>query len=203
MAKQIRTCAVRVYSMHAASWNPPRHQHLWCFLFRLVIWDLCFADWNIILSLFFFKPLSFLNSCSFLEMFLLLVHLIFLLTFYANNLWLQATAMWRRYRILRLLLGYCNYYTIHVSPYTPAYILIENTLVQHKMTKNSHMVLCYQNRVSKGTNQHYGLHSLANIAAHSASVTVLGLLKKKKKKKTKKKKELVQNGVLAVFRLAT
>ena len=77
--------------------------------------------------------------------------------------------------------------------YTSVYVLIENTLVQHKMAKNLHMVLCYQNRVSKGTNQHYGLHSLANIAAHSASDTVLGLLKKKTKKK-----ELVQNGVLAV-----
>ena len=44
MAKQIviRTYAVRVYSMHAASWNSPRHQHLWCFLlllyFTLKLW---------------------------------------------------------------------------------------------------------------------------------------------------------------------
>ena len=40
MAKQqivIHTCAVRVYSMHAASWNPPRHQHLWCFLLMKAI----------------------------------------------------------------------------------------------------------------------------------------------------------------------
>ena len=59
------------------------------------------------------------------------------------------------------------------------------------------MALCCQNRVSKGTNQHYGLHDSACISVHSALVTVLGLLKKKKKK------ELVQNGVLAVFRLAT
>ena len=68
------------------------------------------------------------------------------------------------------------------------------------MAKNSRMALCCQNRVSKSTNQRYGLHSRANISAHSASITVLGLLKKKKKTK---KKELVQNGVLAVFRLAT
>ena len=69
------------------------------------------------------------------------------------------------------------------------------------MAKNSRMALCCQNRVSKGTNQCYGLHSRASISVHSASVTVLGLLKKKKKKK--EKKELVQNGVFAVFRLAT
>ena len=93
----------------------------------------------------------------------------------------NGATQWHRYQVLHLLLRYRNYYAIRVSPCTSAYVLIENTLVQHKMAKNSHMVLCYQNRVSKGTNQHYGLHSLANIAAHSASVTVLGLLKKKKK----------------------
>ena len=49
---------------------------------------------------------------------------------------------------------------------------------------------------SHDTNQCYGLHDSAYISVHSASVTVLGLLKKKKK-------ELVQNGVFAVFRLAT
>ena len=99
---------------------------------------------------------------------------------------------------LCLLLGYHNYYTIHGSPYTSAHVLIENTLVQHKMAKNSRMALCCQNRVSKGTNQCYGLHDSACISVHSALVTVLGLLKKKKKKK-----ELVQNGVFAVVRLAT
>ena len=47
---------------------------------------------------------------------------------------------------------------------------------------------------SKGTNQRYGLHSSASSSVHSASVTVLGLLKKK---------ESVQNGIFAIFRLAT
>ena len=83
---------------------------------------------------------------------------------------------------LCLLLGYHNYYAIHRSPYMSAHVLIENTLVQHKMSKNLHMALCCQNRVSKGNNQRYGLHSSAIISVHSASVTVLGLLKKKKKK---------------------
>ena len=98
---------------------------------------------------------------------------------------------------LRLLLGYRYNYAIHRSPYTSAHILIENTLVQHKMAKNSRMVLCCQIRVSKGTNQCYGLHVSASVSVHSTLIMVLGLLKKKKKK------ELVQNGVFAVFRLAT
>ena len=102
---------------------------------------------------------------------------------------------------LRLLLGYRNYYAIHGSPYTSAHVLIENALVQHKMVKNSCMALCCQNRMSKGTSQRYGLHSSASISAHSAFVTVLGLLKKKEEKE--KKKESVQNGVFAIFRLAT
>ena len=65
------------------------------------------------------------------------------------------------------------------------------------MAKKSRMALCFQNRVSKGTNQCYGLYSSASIFVHSASVTVLGLLKKKKKKHS------VENDVLAVFRLST
>ena len=103
---------------------------------------------------------------------------------------------------IRLLLGYLNYCAIHESPYTSAHVLIENTLVQHKMAKNSCMALCCQNRVSKGTGRHYGLHSSASSFVHSVSVTELGLLKKKKKTMTKKK-ESVQNRVFAVFRLAT
>ena len=63
------------------------------------------------------------------------------------------------------------------------------------------MALCCQNRESKGTGRSYELHSGASIFGHSAPVTVLGLLKKKEEKE--KKKESVQNGVLAVFRLAT
>ena len=98
-----------------------------------------------------------------------------------------------------LLLGYHNYYTVYGSLYTSAHVLIENTLVQHKMAKSLRMPLCCQNRVSKGTNQHYGLHSSASISVRSASVTVLGLLKKMKKKKN----HSVENSVLAVFRLAT
>ena len=43
------------------------------------------------------------------------------------------------------------------------------------------MALYCQNRVSKGTNRRYGLHSSASISVHSALVTVLGLMKKKKK----------------------
>ena len=50
---------------------------------------------------------------------------------------------------LRLLLGYRYDYAIHGSPYTSAHVLIENTLVQHKMAKNSRIALCCQNRVSK------------------------------------------------------
>ena len=88
---------------------------------------------------------------------------------------------------LRLLLEYRYDYAIHTSSYMSAHVLIENTLVQHKMVKNSHMALCCQKRMSKGTNQRYGLHNSACILAHSALVTILGLLKKKKKKKKEKK----------------
>ena len=48
---------------------------------------------------------------------------------------------------LRLLLGYHNYYAIHGIPYMSVHVLIENTLVQHKMIKISRMALCCQNRV--------------------------------------------------------
>ena len=84
------------------------------------------------------------------------------------------------------------------------HVLIENTLVQHKMVKNSRMALCCQNQAYKGTGQRYGLHSSVSISGHSTHVMVLGLLKKKKKEKmTKKKKESIQNGLFNVFRLAT
>ena len=46
------------------------------------------------------------------------------------------------------------------------------------MAKNSCMALCCQNQVSKATGQRYGLLSSTSISGHSASVTVLGLLKK-------------------------
>ena len=71
------------------------------------------------------------------------------------------------------------------------------------MANNSRMVLCRQNWVSKGTGWRYGLHSSASISAHSASVMVLGSLKKEEEEEEEEKKELVQNGVLAIFRLAT
>ena len=151
------------------------------------MWEVCFVHWNNRLVPVLFKPLSFLHSCSFhWNVFYYLSTLFFLYV----DLWLQATTLaaehgdgatgWRRAPLpgLRLLLGYRNYYAIHGSPYTSAHVLIENTLVQHKMAKSFRLALCCQNRVPKGTNQRYGLHSSASISGHSASVTVLGLLKK-------------------------
>ena len=52
------------------------------------------------------------------------------------------------------------------------------------------MALCCQNQVSKGTNQSYGLHSSASISVHSASVTMLGLLKKKKEEEEEEEEEV-------------
>ena len=68
------------------------------------------------------------------------------------------------------------------------------------MAKNSRMALCCQKQVSKGTGWRYGLLISASISAHSTSVTVLGLLKKEEEEE--KKEKLVQNGILALFRLA-
>ena len=59
--------------------------------------------------------------------------------------------------------GYPELAPVRSSPQLP---------LQHKMAKNSRMALCCQNRVSKGTNQSYGLH---NISVYGASVMVLGL----------------------------
>ena len=56
--------------------------------------------------------------------------------------------------------------------------IIENTLAQQKMAKNSHIVLRSQNQEYKGISMDYGLHSCASALAHCASVTVLGCLKK-------------------------
>ena len=73
---------------------------------------------------------------------------------YRLQLWPQSIAAgcngttgWRRVLLpgLRLLLGYGNYYAIHRSPYMSAHVLIENTLVQHKMAKNPRVALCCQN----------------------------------------------------------
>ena len=108
---------------------------------------------------------------------------------------------------LRLLLGYRNYYTIHGSLYTSAYILTENTAsvmgfssVQHKMAKNLRMALCVARiECPKALAGVMGFSS-ASISAHSASVTVLGLLKKEEEE-GEEKKELVQNSVLVVLRV--
>ena len=80
------------------------------------------------------------------------------------------------------------------------HVLIDNTLVQQKIAKNLRMVLCCQNRESKGTSSGYGLHSSASSCVPSASITVLvGLLKKEEEEKNKK----IQNSIFAVFRLST
>ena len=76
---------------------------------------------------------------------------------------MRPVVTWRHYVAplpgLRLLLGYRYDYAIHGN--TSAHVLIENTLLQHKMAKNLRMALCCQNQVSKGTNQRYGLHDSA------------------------------------------
>ena len=77
------------------------------------------------------------------------------------------------------------YYAIHGGPYTSTHVPIENTLVQHKMVKNSCMALCCQNQEFRGTGWRYGLYSSASIFVHSAHVTVLGLLEKKTTKEKK------------------
>ena len=105
---------------------------------------------------------------------------------------------------LRLLLGYCNYSTIHRSPYMSANVLIENTCkysTKWPRTRAWHCVA--KNRESKGTGQRYELHSGASISGHSTSVTVLASLKKEEEEEEEEEKELVQNSVLAVFGLAT
>ena len=78
-----------------------------------------------------------------------------------------------------------------------AHVLISTAQNGQELTHG----VCCQNQESKGTTQHCELHSGASISGHSTSVTVLGLLKEEEEEK--KKKELVQNGVLAIFRLAT
>ena len=80
---------------------------------------------------------------------------------------------------------------VHLCPHVP----IENTLVQHKMAKNSRMVLCCQNRVSKALTS-VMCFIVVSVALFIAPLTVLGLLKKKKEKK---KKELVYKAVFVPF----
>ena len=97
-------------------------------------------------------------------------------------------------------------------PHT-AYVLIENTLVQHKMAKNSSMALCYQNRASKGVNQCYGLNSRASISVHSVSVDHVERTDQETTPNPKPSEKLRvvdggpffphDPGILAIFRLAT
>ena len=129
----------------------------------------------IILSLSFFNHCHSYIAVHFLKMFLLLVYFNLIL-FFGYRLSASRPVVSQCHCValllcLRLLLGYHNYYTIHRSPHMSAHILIENTLVEHKMAKNSRMVLCCQNRVSKGTNQCYQLHSSASNSVHSAFET--------------------------------
>ena len=141
------------------------------------------------------SPCSFFELLSdsyiavhFLEMYLLYLSTsFFIIKIYFVDLWLQLelVQLWqclrpfvsRRHCLaplpgLRLLLGYRFDYTIHGIPYTSAHVLIENTLVPHKMAKNSRMVLTVV--LPEGTNQCYGLHDSACISVHSALVMVLG-----------------------------
>ena len=176
------------------------------------MWEVCFVDWNnhLVFCCCFFKLL---HSCSFhwnVFFYYLYFYSNFMLIFgyrlqlfgSALRLVVSCSNSATQHCValllgLRLLLGYHNYYSIHRNLYMSAHVLIENTLVQHKIVKNSCMALCCWNQVS---NQHYGLHisAIMIISVHSGSVTVLGLLKKEKKKK-----QYVQNGVFAAFRLAT
>ena len=69
---------------------------------------------------------------------------------------------------------------MHKSPHMFVHILIENTLVQQKMGKNSLMVPCCQNPEYRCTGPDYRLHSRSSAFAqgHGASVSVLGCLKR-------------------------
>ena len=101
---------------------------------------------------------------------------------------------------LCLLLEYRNYYTTHRSPYMSVYVSTHSNwkyISTAQIGKKLVHGVCVARIESKGTGRRYGLHSSASISGHNISVTVLGLLKKEKKK------ELVQNGISAVFRLAT
>ena len=59
------------------------------------------------------------------------------------------------------------------------------------------MALRCQNPEYRCTGPSYRLHSRVSAFAHGASIKVLGCQRKEKKK------ELVQNGAIAIFRLAT
>ena len=129
-----------------------------------------------------FKPLSFLHSCSFHwnVFFNYLSTLFFQFFLFATQCieagCLTAPPLWRR---LRLLLGY--HLWLH---HTRKSIYVRtrpnwNYMYSTKWPRTLGMALRCQNRETKGTKQHYGLHVSVCISVHSPSVTVLGLLKKK------------------------
>ena len=117
----------------------------------------------IILSLFFLNHCHSYIAVHFIEMFFITCLLYNCMLILATGYSALRLVVSRRHTVtpllgLHLLLGYHYDYAIHRSPYTSARVLIENILIQHKMAKNLRMALCCQNRVSKGTNQCYGLH---------------------------------------------
>ena len=83
------------------------------------------------------------------------------------------------------------------------HVLIENTLVQHKMAKNSRMAMCCQNQAYKGTGQCYGLHSSVSISGHSTHVKGARLTEEEKGEDDKEEERIITNGLFNFFRLAT
>ena len=94
-----------------------------------------------------------------------------------------------------------QYYTMHERLHMAAHVLIENTLVQQKMAKNSLVELCCQNPEYRCTGLDYGFHSHASAFAHGASVMVLCHLKKRGGEEERISTKI--NDILVVFRLAT
>ena len=94
---------------------------------------------------------------------------------------------------LCLLLRYCNYYAIHGSPYTSAYVLIEGYSTKWPRT--------------------YAWCCVARIECLKALTSVMGFMLVPVSmsivprllcyRLTEEEEKLVQNGIFAVFRLAT
>ena len=146
------------------------------------MWEVCFVDWNNYLVPVLFKPLSFLHSCSFhwnvfyhlsTPFFIKNVMLILGYRLYSFGSALRLVVS-RRHCVapllgLRLLLGYCyDYMEVLCVCTRPNWKYI---ITAQNAWPRTRMALCCQNRVSKGTNQCYGLHVRASISVHSASVT--------------------------------